>query len=563
MLTADGFGEALAMLLTGGAPARARAVPTPATAGYARLEDRDWTVTEAGAALCALTGADREALRGRGLAALVHPDDLPHSRPSGTGAFTLRYRLRCADGRFGMVEDRGERMRFRDGTEGSIGVIDRVATEALAAEDLAVVLDRLHTAVRAGGGWMWAQDAECRFVRLDPVVLRALGFERDPFCGRRHWEMPLEGVEPEALAEHQRRVAAREPYTDFRFWLSDPGGNRHLMSVSGVPVADAGGRFVGYLGVGCTLTDLASATASASRGEQRIAAFAELSPGWFWEQDAEFRFSRFWGLSNDKAHISPQQTLGRRRWELPLQGLSREQLAAHRALVERHAPFRDFEYMLRAEDGLEDWYAVSGRPLYDDEGRFAGYCGTGWRITPMRRLERANARYRQVLDAATEVVRGFAEQRGVQSVLEAIVRRAEVLAGTTSGFAYLVTDRGDRLELGVATGLVTGFAGVHLAPGEGLSGIVWQTGRPLVVNQYRTWAWRSPQYRDSGISAIAGVPLVVDGRVIGVLGVVKGDDGTFDDGVIESIEAFAPLAALTLGYSREAARGRPAPRAPG
>ena len=74
-------------------------------------------------------------------------------------------------------------------------------------------------------------------------------------------------------------------------------------------------------------------------------------------------------------------------------------------------------------------------------------------------------------------------------LLETIVKRASTLLGATSGYLYLVDEAADDLVVEVGTGI---FADVGAASGSqrgvGMGGTVWQTGRPLVVADYDTWA---------------------------------------------------------------------------
>jgi PAS domain-containing protein len=69
--------------------------------------------------------------------------------------------------------------------------------------------------------------------------------------------------------------------------------------------------------------------------------FANLSSDWFWEQDAEFRFTRFFGNSTDKLRREPTDFLGKRRWDMPIKGVTPEQMARHIASHERHESFRN------------------------------------------------------------------------------------------------------------------------------------------------------------------------------------------------------------------------------
>lgn len=117
--------------------------------------------------------------------------------------------------------------------------------------------------------------------------------------------------------------------------------------------------------------------------------FAELSADWFWEQDAQFRFTRFFGLATEKLRRAESDFFGKRRWDMPIHGISAEQLAAHIATYERHEPFRNFDYEVPGDGGVPQYYTVSGTPVFDEQGVFVGYHGVGRNITELRLAELA------------------------------------------------------------------------------------------------------------------------------------------------------------------------------
>ncbi|MCC8998472.1 MAG: EAL domain-containing protein, partial [Candidatus Contendobacter sp.] len=119
--------------------------------------------------------------------------------------------------------------------------------------------------------------------------------------------------------------------------------------------------------------------------ETRFRDLSTMASDWFWEQDEQFRFTYF-SNSLPQTYIIPAEILGKTRWELPIELLP-EQWAAHRAMLEAHQPFREFEYCLRTDDGEARWYRINGQPLFDETGRFTGYRGTGRDITERRQAE--------------------------------------------------------------------------------------------------------------------------------------------------------------------------------
>ena len=133
--------------------------------------------------------------------------------------------------------------------------------------------------------------------------------------------------------------------------------------------------------------------------------FAELSSDWFWEQDAEFRFTRFFGLSTELLRRKQVDFIGRRRWDMPISGISADQLAEHIATYERHEPFRNFIYEVPGEDGMPQYYSVSGAPVFNQQGLFTGYHGVGRNITELRLAELAikesERQLSQILDGSS------------------------------------------------------------------------------------------------------------------------------------------------------------------
>jgi diguanylate cyclase (GGDEF)-like protein len=131
-----------------------------------------------------------------------------------------------------------------------------------------------------------------------------------------------------------------------------------------------------------------SETAAASE-IRALRDFAELSGDWFWEQDAEFRFTRFFGQTPEKLRRKESDFIGKRRWDIPIRGISAEQLAEHIASYERHEPFRNFAYEVPGNGDALQYYLVSGMPVFNEQGVFVGYHGVGRNVTELRLAELA------------------------------------------------------------------------------------------------------------------------------------------------------------------------------
>jgi len=73
-----------------------------------------------------------------------------------------------------------------------------------------------------------------------------------------------------------------------------------------------------------------------------VPALTTLLSDWVWEQDEQFRFTFLSEGLARKTGLDAAAWLGRTRWEL-LANLGDAEWARHRAQLERHEPFRDFE----------------------------------------------------------------------------------------------------------------------------------------------------------------------------------------------------------------------------
>ena len=127
--------------------------------------------------------------------------------------------------------------------------------------------------------------------------------------------------------------------------------------------------------------------AAAKESEARFRSLTELSSDWYWEQDAAFRFVRVDGDFDIVRTLPSENYIGRTRWDSGAGGVGAEQWAAHRAALEAHEVFHDFEMYRPRADGSMMWVSISGAPIFDSEGVFTGYRGTGREISARKQAE--------------------------------------------------------------------------------------------------------------------------------------------------------------------------------
>jgi len=95
-------------------------------------------------------------------------------------------------------------------------------------------------------------------------------------------------------------------------------------------------------------------------GEARFRSLTALSSDWYWEQDEQFRLTSMSSRFVERTGIDPAPYIGRKRWEKAALNLTESDWELHRAQLERHEPFFDFEIERPGPEGTSVWLSLSG-----------------------------------------------------------------------------------------------------------------------------------------------------------------------------------------------------------
>jgi len=128
------------------------------------------------------------------------------------------------------------------------------------------------------------------------------------------------------------------------------------------------------------------AEAELRQSEARFRSLTGLSSDWYWEQDEEFRLTFMSSRFVERTGIDPAPYIGRARWDEAALNLTEADWARHKAQLERHEPFFDFEMERVGPDGNSVWLSVTGEPVFENR-KFRGYRGVGTDITERKRAQ--------------------------------------------------------------------------------------------------------------------------------------------------------------------------------
>ena len=177
-----------------------------------------------------------------------------------------------------------------------------------------------------------------------------------------------------------------------------PDGSIKHVHVAVRSINDGPGS-IDFIGAVTDVTAAKEANQALQESEQRFRDYAETASDWYWETDLDHRFTRMKDYERLRAmgRLPLTSRIGLTRWEFAKDVESQlEKWELHRSTLDAHQPFRDFIYPAVRLNGSLMYVKASGKPVYDAEGNFLGYRGTGNDVTAVVRADQAEAALSQM-----------------------------------------------------------------------------------------------------------------------------------------------------------------------
>jgi len=343
-------------------------------------------------------GKPLEEIIGWGWAESIHPDDVSFKVSTWlkhleiTTAHDAVCRIRGADGQYRWFEVRGEPLRASDGTVRSwygvlIDIDDRKKLQATLN-----VIPAYTWYAAPSGGLTFVNKRTADYLGLPKEHPLRFGIDigaqfdaHIPFLhpddqegARNAWPGNIRTGEP---SEYSFRVRNAE------------GGYRWFLSRV-EPLRASDGTLLQWVGVNLDIEELKRAEQALRESEGKFRDYAETAADWFWEIGPDYKFTL---LTENAFGSDPAARIGTACWDHALDlETEPEKWRLVWATLESRKPFRDFVYCSKGGNGLPMYVKASGKPMFDANGEFRGYRGTGTDVTATMRAQEANEQLRQL-----------------------------------------------------------------------------------------------------------------------------------------------------------------------
>jgi signal transduction histidine kinase/PAS domain-containing protein len=197
-------------------------------------------------------------------------------------------------------------------------------------------------------------------------------------------------------------------------------------------------------------------------------------------------------------------------------------------------------------DGRERMMSFTGAPIHDAGGALIGAIALGRDVTAQRQAERAMREAHDRLAALQVVLDTALAHLSPDALVRELLDRIREAMHADNAAILLAEDGGSHLIVQSARGPEEEVVGTARVPiGQGFAGRIAASRAPLLVDDLKTFEVANPLLREH-FRSLAGVPLLVEDRLLGVLHVDSVEPRHFTADDLRLLELVAERVALAI-----------------
>ncbi|HYY58746.1 MAG TPA: response regulator [Pyrinomonadaceae bacterium] len=299
--------------------------------------------------------------------------------------------------------------------------------------------------------------------------------------------------------------------------------------------------------------------------EERYRALADAMPQIVWTADAGGSFDYYNRRWFEYTGMTMEQTLGW-GWQPVLHPEDTERCLRRWATSVKTGENYEIEYRFkRAADGAYRWHLGRAVPVRNEKGEVVKWFGTSTDIHDQKlaAVEREEILGREqqarlMAEAAThrlESVQLITEAAlahfSVNDLIDEMLTRIREVLHVDTVAILLVEEEGDELVAWAAKGLEEEVErGIRLPVGRGFAGSIVAQRRPIIIEDLDHFNVLNPLLHEKGLRSLLGVPLMVEGRAIGVTHIGTLKTRRFNEDDTRLLQLIADRVALAIDHTR-------------
>ena len=392
-------------------------------------------------------------------------------------------------------------------------ITERKRTQAALQESEA----RFRDIAEVGGDWIWEMDSDLRYTHVSNRFYDLVGLPYGALDGKTRQELANLPELTDGWPAHMDDLENHRPFRNFEYSSRVADGQIHCTRISGSPVFDDSGAFMGYRGTGSDITEVANAVTALRESEEKFRSIVENSPGAIALkgldgriQSVNERFLEWYGFSHD-------DVIGRTPEELFTDQFGAESSAADKHVIERQVA-TEREIMARFADGTEHVLSIIRFPIFDPDGRLTGLGTINLDVTDRKWAEREVSEKSALLQTILDAAPANISLRDAEGRFEFVSQR-------------VLAELGGKTEDYIGKSITEMFGEVDAQIGEQLLREVVATAKPVFGREVR------PLRRENKVYDYSVIPLFDDAGAVSrvlTMGIDVTEQKTYEDAVQKS-----------------------------